>query len=300
MSRGLPIKFVQVILAAHGADGAKWLGNLPQILQEIEKNWSVKAQKPYKNLSYHYVAPCICADKREAVLKIGFPEDDSVVFREAEMLEIYRGKGAIKILDKDERLFALLLEKAAPGENLVGVCQKDDERAIEIAIGVMKNIWRKAPAQNTFPSVENWMKGLEIAIKTNIEFELFKKARDYFIELNFKTEQKILLHGDLHHENILSAEREPFLAIDPKGLIGDAGYEISVFLNNQARWLSNDANRRKKLERNVRQFGEAFQIEPRDLKKWAFTQAVLSAWWTLEENGVSWKEELTFARIWEE
>jgi streptomycin 6-kinase len=299
MSRDLPVKFVKVILEAHGREGAKWLGKLPQIIKEIENGWSLKVQKPYQNLSYHYVAPCTCDDGGDAVLKIGFPEEDSVVFYEAKMLKMLNGNGAVKLLRINEGLFALLLEKATPGENLAELCQKDGEKATEIAIELMRKIWRKAPSESSFPTVEKWMKGLERAAKSNAGTKLFKKAHNYFIELNALSEQKFLLHGDLHHENILSARREPFLAIDPKGLIGDAGYEISVFLNNQARWLSNQADRREKLECDVRQFAEAFQIKPRDVKKWAFVQAILSAWWTFEENGVNWKEELTFAEIWE-
>jgi streptomycin 6-kinase len=300
MSRDLPTKFVQVILAAHETEGAKWLGSLSQVIKEIENDWSLEVEKPYRNLSYHYVAPCRMKNGGKAVLKIGFPETDSVVFKEAEMLEIYAGVSAVKLLRVDEKRFALLLEKATPGENIVSICQKDNKKAVEIAIEMMRKIWRKAPAGHSFPRVEKWMRGLERGAKANIEIDFFLKAHQYFTELSNSSNQKLLLHGDLHHENILSALREPFLAIDPKGLVGDAGYEIGVFLNNQARWLSDDANRREKLERNVRQFAEAFQIKPLELKKWAFAQAILSAWWTFEENGVNWKDELTFAEIWEE
>ncbi len=71
----LPKRFTQNTLALCGEKGLRWLDDLPQIIEEIEKNWSLKAKKHFSNLSYNYVAPCICANGNEAVLKIGLPEE---------------------------------------------------------------------------------------------------------------------------------------------------------------------------------------------------------------------------------
>jgi streptomycin 6-kinase len=108
-----------------------------------------------------------------------------------------------------------------------------------------------------------------------------------------------LLHGDLHHQNILSARRDSFLAIDPKGIIGDIGFEISVFLNNPRGWLLPNPDCRKIAQRRVKQFAEAFAIEPRDLCDWAYAEAVLSTWWTLEDGGSDWEKRLACAEIWD-
>ncbi|MEJ7861583.1 MAG: aminoglycoside phosphotransferase family protein [Pyrinomonadaceae bacterium] len=132
------------------------------------------------------------------------------------------------------------------------------------------------------------------------KWSLFQnKARRFYEQLSFASKHKFLIHGDLHHENILSAFREPFLAIDPKSIVGDIGYEISVFLNNHLWRLASDTNVQEKLSVAVRQFSEAFAIQPQDLRKWAFAQMVLSAWWTFEENGKNWQTDLTLAEIWE-
>jgi streptomycin 6-kinase len=103
----------------------------------------------------------------------------------------------------------------------------------------------------------------------------------------------------LHHENILSSERESFLAIDPKGIIGDVGYEISVFLINHFWWLSDDPDRREKMNDLIKQFSRSFEIKPQDLRKWAYAQMVLSSWWTFEENGANWERDLTLTEFWE-
>ena len=88
------------------------------------------------------------------------------------------------------------------------------------------------------------------------------------------------------------------MVIDPKGIVGEIGYEIAVFLNNHLWWLSEENNCGEKLDFAVQSFSEAFEISPADLKKWAFAQMVLSAWWTFEDGGENWESELAFAEFW--
>ena len=109
----------------------------------------------------------------------------------------------------------------------------------------------------------------------------------------------MLLHGDLHHENILSARRGPFLAIDPKGITGNFGYEMSAFLINHHRWMESDPDVKEKLGAAIDRFAGAFKMPPETIRKWTFAQSVLSAWWTFEENSENWKRELELAEIWD-
>lgn len=292
----LPEKFIQTMTEAHGAKGAEWLAELPEIIAEIEGKWSLKVGKPFQNLSYHFVAPCVCADRSEAVLKIGFPEENSPVLGEAEMLKLYNGSGAVKFLRIDEKHLALLLEKLNPGKHLKNVFQFDEAKSVVIAIEVLRKIRRKPPEKHNFIKLEDWFKGFEKALNTNFPAQAVGKARKFYEELS--TGESFLIHGDFHHENILSATREPFLAIDPKGVVGQIGYEISVFLNNHAWWLEDDVRLREKLDDAVLKFSEAFEIEPQTLRKWAYAQDVLSAWWTFEENSENWKPDLVPAVVW--
>ncbi|MCA1623809.1 MAG: aminoglycoside phosphotransferase family protein [Acidobacteria bacterium] len=286
----LPKCFVQNTLGMYGEAGEKWLIDLPQIVKEIAGNWSLKVENFFPNLSYNFVAPCVYASGDEVVLKIGFPEENSLISNEARALEIFGGNGAVKLLQSDEKLCALLLEKAVPGEGLRKLCQRDDAAANQIAIDIMRRLWREPPENQDFPTLESWIKGFEKAENSSFPAQTVKKAQSYFDELLDLSKNKFVLHGDLHHANILSATREPFLAIDPKGIVGDIGYEISVFLNNPRGWILTQPDVRKILRRRVEKFSEAFEIEPRDLRRWAFAEAVLSAWWTFEDNGTGWKK----------
>jgi streptomycin 6-kinase len=296
----LPTQFTENVLGVCGTRGRRWLNDLPEIVGEIAEKWALVVENPFPNLSYNYVAPCISrADGSGVVLKIGLPEEnDSVIFGEAEFLKITGGSGAVKLLQFDADYRALLLERLLPGENLVKLAETDDEQATTDAIRVLNKICRPPPADHAFPTLDEWVGSFLRAGKTNFDFARVKKAQRIFERLIGSSRQS-LLHGDLHHQNILSAQRGQFLAIDPKGIVGDIGFEISVFLNNPRGWILSVPDRRKMLCRRVEQFAEAFTIEPRDLRDWAFAEAVLSAWWTIEDGGSDWEKWLACAAIWE-
>ncbi len=294
----LPENFGRNIFGLHAEKGKQWLDGLPDLVAETSEKWSLAVDEPFPDLSYNFVAPCVCEGGTNAVLKIGYAEEDSVIFGEAKYLTVLDGKGAVKLLQFDENHCALLLERLLPGENLIELAKTDDEQATANAIRVMKKIRCSPPENTVFPTLEKWIDSFLRAEKTNFDFASVKKARKIFDRLIGSSEQ-LLLHGDLHHQNILSARRDSFLAIDPKGIIGDIGFEISVFLNNPRGWLLPNPDCRKIAQRRVKQFAEAFAIEPRDLCDWAYAEAVLSTWWTLEDGGNDWEKWLACAEIWD-
>jgi streptomycin 6-kinase len=286
----LPKRFVRNTIDLCGAAGEGWLNDLPQILAELSKIWSLEVEKPFANLSYNFVAACVC-ENENAVLKIALPLDNPEIHNEARFLQTANGRGAVRLLKSNEARRAMLLERAAPGANLKEVFHGKSEKAVDIATKTIRAILREAPEDSTFQQLDDWYDNFFTkAENTNFPFQNRKKTREFYEELS---------HGDLHHENILSATRESFLAIDPKGIVGDVGYEISVFLNNHLRWLNCEPDVREKLNAAIQKFSEAFAIEPKDLRKWAYAQKILSAWWTFEDNGKNWESELAFAEFWE-
>jgi len=294
----LPENFKRNIFGSHQKKGKRWLANLPDLIAEMSEKWLLTVDEPFPDLSYNFVTPCVCADGTNAVLKIGYNEKDSVIFSEAKLLTALDGNGAVKLLRFDENRCALLLERLLPGENLIELAKTDDQQATANAICVMKKICRPPPENVEFPTLEKWVDSFLRAEKTNFNFACVKKSRKIFDRLIGSSEQS-LLHGDLHHQNILSARRDSFLAIDPKGIIGDIGFEISVFLNNPRGWLLTNPNRRKIAQRRIEQFAEAFAIETPDLRDWAYAEAILSAWWTIEDGGTDAEKWLICAEIWD-
>jgi hypothetical protein len=179
----LPERFRQNILDLHGARGAQWIARLPNLIAEIAEIWSLSVEEFYPNLSYHFVATCLCAGGRKAVLKIGVHEPHSIVFSEAKMLGVLCGKGAVQLLRFDKERCALLLERLTPGEDLIALCREDDDRATAIAIDVMGKIWRIPEKINDFPDLKN---GLRVSTKPKTQLlakAIFKKHKIFSTNL---------------------------------------------------------------------------------------------------------------------
>lgn len=295
----LPKQFVENTVALCGAKGEGWLNDLPKIVANLETKWSIKAGNHFRNLSYNYVANASLSNGKSAVLKIGLPLQDVEIHGEAAYLKAIDGHGAVRLLECDPEMQAILLERVAPGANLRSVCKKKQSTAVAITIEVLKRILRPAPDNAAdFISLDGWFDGLKRAAGTKFPQDYAAKALDLYQELSSDTRNIFLLHGDIHHDNILSATREPFLVIDPKGMIGHVGYDIGVFLNNHHDWLEWNTRLEDKLDAAVAKFAAAFDLDKLVIRRWAFCQMVLSWWWMFDEMPDTFGEDLGLSDIW--
>lgn len=297
MIMDLPQPFSQRMIDLYGERGQAWLEALPSLLETCARRWSLSLFPPF-DLSYNYVAPARREDGSDVVLKIGVPNPE--LDSEIEALRIYDGRGVARLLDSDEELGALLLERLRPGTMLVTV--KDDEAATEIAAGVMKQLWQPLPAEHNFPTVEKWARGMQ---RLRQEFnggsgpfpeKIVATAEGLFAELLPSSAPPVLLHGDLHHYNILAAEREPWLALDPKGVAGEPAYEVGALLRNPTPQIAQEPELSRLLLRRIDQLAQILELDRRRLIGWAVAQAVLSAWWSYEESGSGWEVAMTIAQ----
>lgn len=295
----LPIKFKRNISGLYGEKGDKWLTDLPETVAKIAEKWSLKIGKAFPNLSFNFVAPCVDEKGEKFVLKVGVPEEDSPILFEKRALKVFGGKSAVKVIKFDKTRCAMLLERAVEGKTLSEVCGEDYAKAVEIAVEVMLKLPRNPPDKNKFINLETWIDGLRKADKIGFAPEKVVKAQQFFAELVEPFDKKILLHGDIHFDNILSAQREPFLAIDPKGVVGEIGYEIAVFLNDLAGWTTHLPNRKTILANAVKKFSQNFEVRSQNLRKWAFAFVVLSAWWMMEDFGKDFEDTLALTEIWD-
>jgi streptomycin 6-kinase len=280
-----------------GVAGVEWLERLPALLSECERRWSLKVGPHFADLSFNYAAPALREDGSTVVVKVCFPDKE---FRtEAEALRLYAGQGMAQLLDADLERGILLLEHVMPGTPLVTL--RDDEKATSIAASVMKQLWRPAPTDHPFPTVADWARGME---RLRAHFgggtgpfpaRLVDKAEGLFRELTPSMSEPVLLHGDLHHWNILAATRQPWLAIDPKGVVGEREYEVGAWLRNPTPDVVSWPRLNRVLKRRIDQFAAELGFDPERLGGWGLAQAVLSAWWTIEDGGDDWHVAIAIA-----
>lgn len=282
----IPDDFARTTQAVHGAAGATWLQNLPNLLADCERRFDITVQPPFPDLSYNYVAPATGADETAVVLKLGVPHPELTT--EIAALRHFDGRGTVRLLGGDAERGVLLLERLRPGHMLATLA--DDAQATRIAAQVMQQMWQPLPANHTFPTVADWATGLQ-RLRTAFDDgvgpfprKLVETAESLFRDLLASQATPVLLHGDLHHYNILAAQRAPWLVIDPKGVAGEPAYEVGAFLRNPL-----DLTRRPGpahiLARRLAILGEMLGIERVRVAGWGVAVSVLSAWWRYEETG---------------
>jgi streptomycin 6-kinase len=107
----------------------------------------------------------------------------------------------------------------------------------------------------------------------------------------------VVLHGDLHHDNIVAATRAPWLAIDPKGVVGEPAYETGALLRNPMPQLLAMPDPARLTRRRVDQLAGELGFDRARIRGWGLAQAVLSAWWSIEDAGTGWEFGIAVAEL---
>jgi streptomycin 6-kinase len=294
----IPTAFTDRMIEMYGDEGRAWTAALPDLLDEYAQRWALTLYSPF-DLSYNYVAPAIRADGSEAVLKLGFPNREPL--SEMHALQVFNGRGIVQLLEVDFERQVFLLERIRPGVELVTL--EDDEARTRIAAQVMQQLWCPVTDDRPLLTVESWTTGLT---KLRPHFGgttgpfpkyLVDAAEGIFAEFVPAQGERVLLHGDLHHWNILSANRQPWLALDPKGVIGEREYEIGALLRNPWGELDMPPEIKQILARRIDILAETLGFDRKRMLGWGAAQAVLSAWWSVEDHGYGGEGALHVAEI---
>lgn len=295
----LPAELVAHVSAGCGDPGLRWLKELPTLIRRLEMVWSVRVGKPFPGIEYNFVAPAQRSSGEAVVIKIHPPWDPVEIFDEAAYLRTRAGDGCVRLLAVDEPARAILLERLVPGRTLVEMFSSRKPDAVGPAIEVLRRITR--PAENApadAPSLDGWFTNFESYKETDFPASYASKALGLYHDLMNRHDRPFYLHGDFHPGNIVSSDRGPFLAIDPKGIVGPLGYEIAVFLNNFHWWQETEPEVMGRLDMAVKQFAEAFDIPADEIRQWAYAQMVLGAWWTYSDLPDLYDGSVVKADVW--
>jgi streptomycin 6-kinase len=295
----IPDDFKRKTLATHGNQrGTAWLERLPQILATCEERWQIKIGTPFETLSFHYATTATQADGTPAVVKVLSPTKEFI--EESTAIRLWDGHGMAQLLELDEENEAMLLERLLPGRMLLEI--EDDTQATIYAAGVMRQLWRPVPEQHPFDTVQDWFKGYGRIRARYADRHgpfppaLLDEGETLYRELCASMDKVVLLHGDLHHYNILSATRAPWLAIDPKGLIGEATYETAAYLRNPMDLMQRPDPKRI-LKRRIAILADELAMERQRIRDWAVAHTVLSVCWWIEDIGTFRPEDMEIAQL---
>jgi len=213
--------------------GRAWLEGLPDVVEACAERWGLQIGAPFPTAYMSLTVPARLADGADVVLKVPFADRETE--HEHLALALWDGDGAVRLLDRDSELGAFLIERCFPGTPLSNSGQ---DVALDVLAGLLPRLWMPATSP-PFRSLaeeaawwashlrENWVR----AGKPYPE-RLVDAALDALHVLPDGQREQVLLHQDLHGDNVLRAEREPWLAIDPKPLVGEREFGVAPIVRS--------------------------------------------------------------------
>ena len=283
---------------SHNDQDPAWLSALPDLVADLAARWSLTLAPHYPEIHLNYVAPATRADGTPCVLKVSRHIDDTR--SEIAALRLWDGDGAARLLGAEPENGALLIERVDPGTMLVEVAESDDDAATFIAAGMLRQLWRPVGENSGLDALEDWCAAYDRNREAlscgdrGFPAALFRRADATRRDLLASTDMPTVLHGDLHHFNILRAQRAPWLAIDPKGLRGDRHFDVCQFFRNPIHYVNPreipSAVNRRRLDIFCAELG----LDRERTRAWCFVHAMLDACWDYED-GNSWDRTVAYA-----
>ncbi|MDG4793742.1 aminoglycoside phosphotransferase family protein [Micromonospora sp. WMMD1082] len=219
------------------AGGPQWLAELPDRVATCAQRWSLCVGPPFGYGMTSLVVPADLLDGTRAVLKVQFPDPESE--HEATALRCWDGDGAVRLLAHDPDLRALLVERCDPGTPLRTLPLDD---ALDVVVALLPRLWTPPgpaaggveraigwPFTSLAEEVAGWTVRLPVAWERAgrpFERRLVDAALDLLTGLAGSQGEQVLVNQDLHAANVLRAEREPWLVIDPKPLVGEREFSV--------------------------------------------------------------------------
>ncbi|MFJ8645815.1 aminoglycoside phosphotransferase family protein [Streptomyces sp. NPDC093546] len=218
----------------NGAEGRAFVAALPGLVERFLGEWGLRKVGPVMHGLVALVVPVVTADGARAALKLQLPDEENA--GEGAALRAWDGDGAVRLVAEDAGVGALLLEWLPHGRSLSAV--EDAREATAVLAGVLARlVAAPAPAglRRLGDMAADMLDGVPEALGRLVRAEDRRLLRDCAAAVREVAGEPgdRLLHWDLHFDNVLAAEREPWLAIDPKPLAGDPGFELLPALCNR-------------------------------------------------------------------
>ncbi|WP_037678725.1 aminoglycoside phosphotransferase family protein [Streptomyces griseus] len=276
----VPEAFATTTVEREGEAGAAWLAELPGIVGMLLDRWGCVTDGNVLYGGVGLIVPVRQADpdRTPAVIKVSFPHPGNV--HEPDAFTAWRGHGAVLLHDRADQHFAMLLERAHTST----LAEVDDgDEVVTVAGRLARRL--AVPGPPGLPRLQDETETWEEEIRHDA-FELPHTMSRRTLDAALATVREVgrvqpdtLIHGDLHGRNILRADREPWLAVDPKGHVGDPAYDGGTLLKSRlpALLAAQDVDLPKAIHRILDLFAEAAELDRERVGRWAQFHAVRAA-----------------------
>jgi streptomycin 6-kinase len=287
----IPFDLPPGLLAARDRDASwePWLDALPRLVRDVVEEWELAYDGQPRHGECALVLPVRTPSGRPAAVKLSWPHDEEE--HEHVGLEALRGNGMVRLLRADPRRHVLLLERLHADEDLR--CLPVDE-ACEIVAGLYERLHVPAlPQLRTLSSyvarwtddLARWADGLaglprDAPVPHRLVEQAVSLSRDFVADPD---SVGTMIHGDLHYQNVLAGDREPWLAIDPKPVSGDPHYEVAPMLWNRWEEAIASGNAREAVRRRFYTLVDAAELDEERARGWVVVREVDNALWTIQD-----------------
>jgi streptomycin 6-kinase len=250
-----------------------WREHLPALVRDVVAEWELEPDGCVASGECSLVLGVRAAGV-PAAAKFGWPHPESR--HEHLALRAWAGQGAVRLLRADPARSVLLLERASP----VDLSSVPIDPALEVAAGLYHRLHRPAHPQLDLLSVQaaRWSAELgSLPSSAPVPHRLVEHAAH--LAAGFAADPETdgtLIHADLHYGNILGAQREPWLAIDPKPLSGDPGYEVAPLLWNRWDELGQGDGVRRAVRRRLDAVTSAAELDPDRTRDWVIVRELVN------------------------
>jgi streptomycin 6-kinase len=264
-----------------GPDWAAFVDRLPRLVAEVVEEWGLTVDGAPTHGFCALVVP-VRRLGEPAVLKLGFPDDESE--HEGLALQHWAGNGAVRLLSADPHRSALLLERLHP----VDLTSVDVLEACELVAERYAQLHVAAPPQlrPLTSYVERWSDQLSrLPRDAPVPHRLVQQAVSLGCDLaSDDASTGTLIHADLHYENVLAGDREPWLVIDPKPVSGDPHYELAPMLWNRWDEAVASGDLRAAVRRRFHTLVDSAYLDEARARDWVVVRMLHNALWELEDH----------------
>jgi streptomycin 6-kinase len=267
-------------MAARGPAWAAWVDRLPTLAAGLLEEWGLAPDGWMMHGYCALVVPVRTEAGVAAVLKVAFPDEESE--HEHLALQHWNGRGAVRLLRADPHRSAMLLERLRPDR----LTETWDLQACEVVAGLYPLLHVPAPPQlrplTTY--VARWTDQLDqLPRSAPLPRRLVQQAVSLGCDfVSDEASTGTMIHADLHYENVMAADREPWLAIDPKPVSGDPHYEPAPMLWNRIEELEGDV--RNGLRRRFHTLVDHGGLDERRARDWVVVRMMHNALWAIQDD----------------